>query len=200
MQRVNGIFGSGTNFQDRLIPDFKRMSEVVSACRVMGYKIVLTQGTFDLAYPGYALYLEKARSFGDMLIVGVDSDEKTRYRKGPKRPLIPQDERLIMLAHFRHVDILFLKEQDHPHWELIRTVRPDVLVVSESTKPYSKDELASLGEFCGRVEVLPPQAVTSASARIRRFQMDIVQVLGDELRERLTKVVGEVVAKHTGEK
>ncbi len=202
MVRGNGIFGAGTNLSSRLITDFQKLSTQVEACRAFGYRIVLTSGTFDLAHPGHARYLEEARTHGDILVVGVDSDEKTRARKGDDRPLIPQDERIEMLAHLRHVDLIFLKELNHPHWELIRCVQPDVLIVSSSTKPYSDAELAQLKALCGdgrgEVIVLPPQATTSASARIRRFQIGIAQKIAADLAKAMPPVIDEVVARYTG--
>src|SRR5690348_2688450 len=99
----SGVFASGTNLADRIF-SAAEVVEKVSALRVLKQKIVLTSGTYDIIHIGHANYLEKARAFGDFLIVGVDSDKKVQKRKGPDRPIVPQDERLLMLAHLRHVD------------------------------------------------------------------------------------------------
>ncbi|TSA44395.1 hypothetical protein D4R49_00215 [bacterium] len=210
MLRKEGVFGYGTNLEDRLIPGFPELTRLVEMLRTLKYRIVLTQGKYNNKHYGHERYLEKAREFGDFLIVGVDSDDKVRAKKGPDYPLIPHIERVEGLAHTRHVDALFLKEQNHEHWALIRAVRPDVLVVSESTKaggdkplpPYSPEEVSQLMEFCGRIEVLPPQATESTSARWRNFQIGMVKRLGQDVMEELSVVVpaavGKAISKYTG--
>ena len=74
--------------------------------------------------------------------MGVDSDAKIRRRKGEDRPMVPQCERLEMLAHQRPVDVIFLKDDDEARWALIKAVRPDVLVLTEDHS-YSDEELAA---------------------------------------------------------
>ena len=66
-------------------------------------------GTFDILHEGHSMYLEAARGFGDFLIVGVDSDEKVRRRKGVWRPAVPELERLRMVTHQRGVGLVTLK-------------------------------------------------------------------------------------------
>src|SRR5258706_6536345 len=92
-QVSSGIFSPGSNFKDRYIPDYKTLAKLVSHLRGLGLKIVLVQGTYDMVHIGHARYLEEARRQGDVLIVGVDSDEKVRARKGPTRPVVPASER-----------------------------------------------------------------------------------------------------------
>ena len=88
------------------------------------------------------MYLEAARQFGDFLIVGLDSDEKIRRRKGENRPVVPQMERLRMVTHQRGVGLVTLKHTHHPKWALIKAVRPDVLVATEET--YTQAEITEL--------------------------------------------------------
>src|SRR5579871_4469856 len=95
------LFGD-LNTKGRYIESFSKLEEIVKALRVIGAKIVLTQGTYDFIHIGHFLYLEKARSYGDILIVGVDNDEKVRQRKGPDRPIVSEKERVQMLTHVRH--------------------------------------------------------------------------------------------------
>lgn len=210
MLRKEGIFGYDTNLEDRLIPDFSQLMKLVEMLRFLHYRIVLTQGKFNQKHYGHERYVQKARAFGDFLIVGVDSDEKVRAKKGPDYPLIPHIERIEGLAHTRHVDALFLKEKGHEHWQLIKTVRPDVLVVSESTKaggekplpPYSPEEMVQLKEFCGRIEVLPPQAAQSVSARWRDFQIGMAEKIGQDVLEELgagiLSAVKKTISKYRG--
>jgi D-beta-D-heptose 7-phosphate kinase/D-beta-D-heptose 1-phosphate adenosyltransferase len=163
--------GAGSSlFKDAFIKDFTVLQKTVEAHQKAGKKVVLTQGVYDLIHEGHAAYLEKARAYGDLLVVGVDSDALTRLRKGPNRPIVPEGERLKMLAHLRHVDIVTVRDVEHGIGDLIKLLKPDVLVTSSSTKDFSKKEQLEYKKWCGKVIVLPPQAVTSTSARIRNLR------------------------------
>ncbi len=189
-----GIFSSTSNFKHRFVPDFKRLRETVDHLKGLGLRIVLTQGTYDMVHIGHARYFEAAKEHGDVLIVGVDSDEKVRERKGPDRPVVPQDERTEMVAHMRSVDVVTLKEARHPHWHLIKTVRPDVLIASDRTK-YSKKELVELKKYCGQVLVLKPMATTSTSAKLRLVQLGAAKKIGQSLSEKVLSAIQELTTK-----
>lgn len=176
-----GVFHAGSNSKDRYVPDHVRLGEIVEALKTIGLKIVLTMGTFDFIHIGHSLYLEKARVLGDILIVGVDSDEKVRSRKGPDRPIVSQDERVQMLTHIRHVDIVTLKEYSAPKWELIKLVRPDFLVATRET--YSPEKLNELGQYCGEVIVLDPQATTSTTAKLRRLNIGLTNKMKSSISQ-----------------
>lgn len=164
-----GIFGATPNLEARFIEDHARIEEYAQACKTMDLRVVLTSGSFDLIHIGHAKYLEVAKSYGDVLIVGVDSDTKIKKRKGEDRPVVPEGERVQMLAHLRSVDIITLKQPDEARWELIKRVRPDTLIVTEEA--YDDDTLDELSQLCGRIVSLKPQATTSTSAQIRRLQV-----------------------------
>lgn len=154
-------------------------------------KIVLTQGVFDLIHIGHARYCVEAAQYGDVLIVGVDSDEKVKKRKGPDRPVVPQAERMEMLTHLKGVDHVVLKPADRPKWELIKLVKPDVLIATKDT--YSEKELEQLNEFCGEVVVLKPQATTSTSAKIRLLQIGAAKKISESIRQRMIEAVEGVL-------
>jgi len=142
----------------------------VQALRTLGLKVVLTSGSFDIIHEGHSRYLEAARRIDDFLIVGLDSDEKIRARKGPHRPAVPEMERLRMVTHQRGVGLVTLKHLDDGRWALIKAIRPDVLVATEET--YTAADIAELTKhYCGRVEVLGRMATVSTSARLRRIQL-----------------------------
>ncbi|MEI6850734.1 MAG: adenylyltransferase/cytidyltransferase family protein [Candidatus Saccharibacteria bacterium] len=164
-----GILGNGSNPEARFIGDYSILEKYVEALRTLELSIVLTSGTFDLPHIGHARYLEEAKSYGDVLIVGVDSDEKVRKRKGPERPVVPENERVDMLAHLRHVNVITLKQEDDERWELIRRVAPDTLIITKET--YDEETKDELRKICGQVICLEPQATTSTSAQIRRLQV-----------------------------
>lgn len=90
-------------------------------------RVVFTNGCFDLLHPGHVAYLDEARRLGDHLVVGVNTDASVRRLKGPGRPLVPQDDRALVLAGLAAVDAVTLFEEDTP-LELIEALKPDVLV------------------------------------------------------------------------
>jgi len=166
----SSLFADASNFDERFIEDYDRIETTVNALRTLGFKVVLTSGSFDVIHEGHSMYLEAARQFGDFLIVGLDSDEKIRRRKGENRPVVPQMERLRMVTHQRGVGMVTLKHSHHPKWALIKAVRPDVLVATEET--YTPAEITELeASYCGRVKVLERMATVSTSARLRDIIM-----------------------------
>lgn len=189
----SGVFASGSNLDGRVFSN-DEVVEKVRALRVLGQRIVLTSGTFDIIHVGHANYLEKAREMGDFLIVGVDSDRKVQKRKGPDRPIVPQDERLLMLAHLRHVDALVLKDADDPEHHLMKLVEPDVLIISETTN-HSDEVVADMKKYCKEVRLLEPQAQTSTTAQIRRLHIDGVKTFATQAREEICGALERLVEK-----
>jgi D-beta-D-heptose 7-phosphate kinase/D-beta-D-heptose 1-phosphate adenosyltransferase len=80
--KISDILNGGSNLEKRYVPNFEDLKEVVKELKKKKLKIVLTQGVYDLIHQGHAAYLERAKSLGDVLIVGVDSDALTKKRKG----------------------------------------------------------------------------------------------------------------------
>src|SRR6478672_4540751 len=89
--------------------------------------VVFTNGVFDLLHPGHLRYLQDARSLGDALIVGVNSDRSVRANKGPGRPVNPEAERAEVVAALASVDAVVIFDEDTPH-RIITCLQPDVLV------------------------------------------------------------------------
>ena len=164
------LFDDEPHFAARHIETLSQVKALSQELKSRGYKISLTNGSFDLLHIGHSMYLERARSFGDFLFVGVDSDAKIRERKGPGRPLVPEDERLRMLTYQRAVGAVFLKSPEHKQWTLIKHVRPDVLVVTaDAYSPRSIQELKS--KFNCEIRVLERMATVSTTGRLRTAQM-----------------------------
>ena len=107
-ERIAALTEPHVNVKARYYTDFSELQAVAEALREGGSRVVLTQGVYDLLHVGHAQYLSKAKAEGDILIVGVDSDDLTRLRKGDGRPVVPQDERTDMLLHLRDVDMVEL--------------------------------------------------------------------------------------------
>lgn len=185
--RLTSILDTKSNSDHRFIPDLGQLERMVVRLKEQGKKIVLTQGVWDLIHEGHARYLEAAKSYGDILVVGLDSDALTRERKGPSRPVVPERERVQMLTHLRHVDIVTVRDIDHDIGHLVRLVRPHVLVTSSSTADFKNDlETGKYKQFCGKIVTLPPQATTHTSARIRTLTIEGAEKLADEVAS-LTK-------------
>lgn len=188
---IDGLLEDASNFDLRYISDYEKLSTTVDIMRQRGLKIVLTSGSFDILHEGHSMYLEAARRLGDFLIVGIDSDEKIRQRKGPGRPVVPEQERLRMVVHQRGVGIVTLKQPEHPKWALIRAVQPDVLVATEDT--YQEREISLLeASLCGRVEVLQRMATISTSARLRLLHLALADTLTARLSERLPALIQQI--------
>jgi D-beta-D-heptose 7-phosphate kinase/D-beta-D-heptose 1-phosphate adenosyltransferase len=95
--------------------------------RAKGDTVVFTNGVFDLLHPGHVRYLQHARSLGDALIVGVNSDRSVRANKGSGRPINPEMERAEILAALACVDAVAIFDEETP-FEIISAIEPDVLV------------------------------------------------------------------------
>ena len=102
------------------------LQKVVDRLRAEGRKIVFTNGCFDIIHIGHIRYLKEAKSLGETLIVGLNSDRSVSLIK-PDRPVNPQDQRAEVLASLEMVDYVTIFEEETPY-ELIRLLQPDVLV------------------------------------------------------------------------
>jgi D-glycero-beta-D-manno-heptose 1-phosphate adenylyltransferase len=103
------------------------IGRVAEALRRAGRKVVFTNGVFDLLHPGHVRYLQQAKEFGDVLIVGVNSDRSVRLNKGEGRPIHAEAERAEILGALQVVDVVVVFHEETPH-EVIAAVQPDVLV------------------------------------------------------------------------
>jgi len=187
----SGILSSEANFEERLVPTLEEITRKVSHLRGLDYKIVLTSGSFDLIHLGHVKYLSRAKEFGGILVVGVDSDAKIRRRKGEDRPMVPEAERLEMLAYQRPVDLIYLKDDDEPRWALIKAVAPDVLVLTEDHS-YTEAQQEELLTIVGRIEVVTRQASVTTSERIRQMYMHLGDRLGPELARILPDLINKI--------
>jgi len=109
------------------IKTVQELRPLLDILRSVGKKIVFTNGCFDLIHTGHTRYLSKARSFGDLLIVAVNSDASVRGIKGEKRPINTVADRMETLAALESVDYVVLFHEPDPH-RTIAELQPDVLV------------------------------------------------------------------------
>ncbi len=186
MKKTHDIFGPGSNLEGRVFKDYDQLKEKIASCKQLGLKIVLTSGSFDLFHIGHSRYLERAKEKGDVLVVGVDSDEKVKKKKGPHRPVVSQQERMEILCHCRHVDMVFLKEFKNPKWHLIKAVQPDILIATK--RVYKEEDLVDLRDHCGEIVLLESQATTSTTAKIRRVLIKPAEEIKKQLRTTIKEV------------
>src|SRR5262245_62281569 len=105
----------------------EQASELVTRERARGRIVVFTNGVFDLLHPGHVRYLRDARSLGDLLIVGVNSDRSVRaLGKAPDRPINAEHERVEVLEALAAVDAVVIFDEDTPH-QIISALQPDIL-------------------------------------------------------------------------
>lgn len=97
-------------------------------------KVVFTNGCFDILHRGHLSYLNEAKSLGDILVIGVNSDKSVKRLKGENRPINNELDRVFMLENLKAVDFVFIFEEDTPY-ELIKIIRPDILVKGGDWKP-----------------------------------------------------------------
>ncbi len=176
----------------RFIKNAQELEKLVKDLKKKNHKIVLTQGVWDLVHEGHAKYLEKAKSFGDVLIVGVDSDALTKQRKGPNRPIVPETERIRMISHLRHVDILTIRNIGEDIGDLIRLVKPDILIVSKTTKDFTTQMKKDYKGICGKVVDLEPQATTSTTGRIRQLSIEGAEKLAQKIKKLTDDFIEEI--------
>lgn len=106
------------------VKDFKKIREKIKS---ENKKLVFTNGCFDILHKGHILYLNEAKSLGDYLIVGVNSDNSVKKLKGEARPINNESDRAFLIDNLKPVDYTIIFEEDTPY-ELIKEVVPDFLV------------------------------------------------------------------------
>ncbi len=134
-----------------------------------GRRVVFTNGCFDLLHPGHLETLEKARSFGDALVVGVNSDRSVREMKGPGRPILPERERAEILASLACVDGVVIFDEPTPR-EIITALLPDVLVKGgdwAGDAIVGREEVEAAG---GKVVSIPVVAGYSTTAILQKIR------------------------------
>ncbi|MBM4347548.1 MAG: D-glycero-beta-D-manno-heptose 1-phosphate adenylyltransferase [Deltaproteobacteria bacterium] len=132
----------------------EELHRIIKDLKAKGKKTVFTNGCFDLLHVGHIRYLEKAKSLGDILVVGLNSDQSVRTIKGPERPILPEGERAEVLSGLWCVDYITLFDESTP-LELITSIKPNVLAkggdwTKETT--VGKDVVEGSG---GEVVILP---------------------------------------------
>jgi D-beta-D-heptose 7-phosphate kinase/D-beta-D-heptose 1-phosphate adenosyltransferase len=118
--------------------------------RAAGRRVVFTNGCFDLLHLGHIRYLQEARALGDLLVLGLNTDSSVRQFKGPKRPLVPEDERAEVMNALRPVDYVVLFEEPTAE-QIVAELQPDIYVKGGD---YSAGESSVPGKPLPEAEVV----------------------------------------------
>ncbi len=111
-----------------------RLEQILALWRFREFKIVFTNGCFDILHRGHIEYLAKAASTGDVLIIGLNTDNSVQKLKGESRPVQDEKARAMILASLQFVDRVILFDEETPY-DLIKKIQPDVLVKGADYKP-----------------------------------------------------------------
>ena len=134
--------------------DSIELQRLLAYWRFNNFNIVFTNGCFDLVHLGHIDYLIRAADLGDILVIGLNSNESARRIKGEGRPIMDQKSRSSLLASFIFVDAVIIFEEDTPI-ELIRTIQPDILFKGADYKPEKIIGSDIVTENGGEVVTLP---------------------------------------------
>jgi len=158
---------------NKKIKTLARMKVIIPRLKAEGKKVVFTNGCFDILHVGHIRYLKKAKNFGDILIIGLNTDRSVKLIKGEKRPIVPEKERAEVLAALEFVDYIVLFDEPDP-LRLIEALTPDVLVKGADWakgKIVGKETVKNAG---GRVVRVPLVDRASSTGMIEK----IIKVYG----------------------
>jgi D-beta-D-heptose 7-phosphate kinase/D-beta-D-heptose 1-phosphate adenosyltransferase len=144
------------------------LSAKLVSLREQGKRIVFTNGCFDLLHAGHVYSLTQAKTFGDVLVVGVNSDASVKRLKGEKRPILGETERAIVLAALEAVDYVSIFDEDTPR-ELILALRPHVLVKGGDWGAEAIVGKAEVESWGGEVVLIPYQKGYSTTNIVERI-------------------------------
>lgn len=140
-------------FSKQKIIEQDYLKNIISFWRFKGYRLVFTNGCFDILHMGHVDYLARAKSLGDILVVGLNTDRSVSRIKGKNRPVNNQDARALLLASLVFVDAVVLFDEDTPY-NLIKSVQPDILVKGSDYKPLEIVGADIVLDAGGRIETI----------------------------------------------
>jgi rfaE bifunctional protein nucleotidyltransferase chain/domain len=149
----------------RKLKGLSSLKKTIAGIKKKGKRVVFTNGCFDIIHPGHIKILKEAKAKGDILVVGLNSDSSIRRIKGPGRPIIPQEARVIVLSAIEYVDFVVIFKENTPY-ETIKTLKPDVLIKGED---WQKDQIIGR-EFVKkifRIKFHPGYSTTSIIKKIK---------------------------------
>jgi D-glycero-beta-D-manno-heptose 1-phosphate adenylyltransferase len=174
------LIGSGgaayfTSMDEQLLPRTvflgpHEVREHFSLLRAAGKKLVTTNGCFDILHAGHVRYLSDAKRCGDILVVGINSDESVRSLKGAARPLQNENDRALLIGSLRCVDAAFIFREDDPR-AFLEILRPDIHVKGGD---YQADllEREVVERFGGKIKIVPFVKGYSTTSIVEKIKMN----------------------------
>lgn len=165
---TNSQLSAWFNSIPKFVSDTDELLPLVADLRAAGKKIVFTNGCFDLIHKGHVNLLHKAKQAGDVLIVGVNTDESTRRLKGPERPVVTLQDRIAVLAALESVDFLIPFEEESPV-EIIQIIKPNVFVKGADYTKESIPEFPVLEKMGSEIKIISSDPAFSTSNIIHKI-------------------------------
>ena len=136
-----------------IVVDRKNIIPLIKDLKKQGLKIVTTNGCFDILHVGHLRYLKKAKSFGDILVVALNSDSSTRALKGESRPINNQNDRAELLSNLNCVDIVVIFDEISPE-KLLVEIAPDIHTKGADYTIETLPEAKAIIEAGGKIEFI----------------------------------------------
>ena len=155
-----------------MLIDSAKIQEFCQILRDGGQRVVFTNGCFDILHAGHVRYLSKARSFGDCLVLGLNSDASVRRIKGPSRPINNEQDRAEVVGALGCVDYVVIFDEPTAE-ELITKVHPDVYVKGGDYTLETLPEGQIVQKYGGRVELVKLVEGRSTTNVINKIQAGI---------------------------
>lgn len=155
-----------------MIVERQAIAEVIAAEKEKGHKIVLTNGCFDILHAGHVRYLAAARAVGDILVLGLNSDESVRMLKGPTRPINTERDRAEVIDGLKSVDYVVIFGEKTAE-ALVRDVRPDYYAKGGDYSVESLPESQAVQEVGGKVVFLPFVEGKSSTKIIQKIEQNV---------------------------
>lgn len=153
---------------EKKIVAFSRAKALALRLRAKGKRIVFTNGCFDILHAGHVKYLGKAKSLGDLLILGLNSDRSVKKIKGPSRPIVSQRDRAVVIASLGFIDYVIIFGDTTP-LRLIKAIRPHILVKGADWKIGKIVGADFVKSYGGRIVTIPLVKGRSTTGLIRRI-------------------------------
>lgn len=154
---------------EQRIVSLAELKAIVQDQKAAGKKVVFTNGIYDFIHPGHAALLEKAKTLGDVLIVGLNSDASTKRIKGPERPINPQEDRCYILSALRSVDYVSLFEEDTAS-AMIEALKPDIYCKGGDYTIEAMPETKVIQAYGGHIEIIPLIGEYSNSRQYKKIK------------------------------
>jgi len=152
-----------------MIINRKDIAELCANLKIKGKKIIFTNGCFDILHSGHVTYLNKSKELGDVLIVGLNSDNSVRRLKGASRPINNEIDRAYILDNLKSVDYVSIFDEDTP-LELIKKVLPDIITKGGDYKKENVVGYSVVKEYGGDVVIIDLVEGKSTTDIIKRIE------------------------------